>query len=146
MTEARPPDQTPRFNPNRLSAFWTTEEGDLRSGAKPGRWPSVIPASHGGPADRSKEQTEPAERLGDLFRRLHDRGALVMQLEKQPGDSPTHRFRCELPLPHAPRYRRFFQAYDTDPMRAVERVLAEVEAWQSVAQKSSRDGHPFDAR
>ena len=146
MTEAQSPDRAPRFNPNRLSAFWTTDEHDLAAGDKPRRWPSVISASHGRQADPSNERTEPTERLGELFRRLHQRGALVMRLEKHPGDSSTHRFRCELPLSHAPRYRRFFQVYDADPIRAVERVLAEVEAWQSVAPKGSHDGYAFGPR
>ena len=57
-------------------------------------------------------------------------GAAVVRLERQRGPAGNYLFRCELPLAQNPRYHRFFQAIDSQPARAVERVTHEVEAWK----------------
>jgi hypothetical protein len=72
--------------------------------------------------------------LEALYGRLEALGATVLRLEKEQAHPARYRFRCELPLPGSPGYSRFFQALDAEPAKAVQRVLADVEAWRSAAR------------
>ena len=78
----------------------------------------------------------PAEpSVEELIRRLEQMGAVVVRLERQRGPAGNYLFRCELPLPQNPRYHRFFQAVDSQPVRAALRVTHEVEAWKAALRQ-----------
>lgn len=66
--------------------------------------------------------------LAALGRRFQELGAVYYRLESWGGDPPRRRFRCEMPL-DAGRRVRFFETHDPSPLRAMERVLREVESW-----------------
>lgn len=127
-TDAKAADRPPRFTPQRVSPFWTSDVQPPPGGGPAA--PPIQPVGHVRAVVDAPRETEPSRRLEELFRRLEGLGATVLRLERQQAHPPRYRFRCEAPLPNSPRYSRFFQAFDAEPVQAVERVLAEVEAWR----------------
>jgi hypothetical protein len=116
-----------RYAPGKPAAFWPSDLADLLPlGAE------SSPAATSGPSATSQQTPGGAasETVEQLIRRLEQMGAVVMRLERQPG-AAGYLFRCELPLPHNPRYHRFFQAGDAEPARAIQRVIRDVEAWKA---------------
>ena len=89
------------------------------------------------------ERLPPAESVVDAHRfevlqkRLQDLGAAYFRLEDTGSSESRYRFRCEVPLPGNSTYQRPFEQEDMDPIRAMERVVAEVEVW-CAAQRTKR--------
>jgi hypothetical protein len=94
-------------------------------GAPPGELPatelSTQPASPGSATDQ----------FADAQKRLRQMGATYYLLEAWGSDAERFRFHCEMAIAGNPHHTRHFEKTDIDPMRAVARVLQEVEAWRS---------------
>lgn len=87
----------------------------------------------------------PAEdRLTQVQERLKQLGAYYILLESMQSPSPSYRFHVALGSGASDSTGRRFEASDSQPMRAMERVLAEVEAWS--AQRLSLRGGATDRR
>ena len=63
--------------------------------------------------------------------RLRGLGATYYRLESWGSQQPLFRFQCEMALDESPHLTRHFEATDGDPLRAMSKVLAEVEAWKA---------------
>lgn len=89
------------------------------------------------------ERLPPAESAIDsihfdaLQKRLQDLGAAYFRLEDTGSSQARYRFHCEVPLPGNSTYQRPFEQEDMDPLRAMERVVAEVEVW-CAAQRTKK--------
>ncbi len=137
----------PRSEPGKPPPFWPGDlvdlvpRGDLesRSPASPETRSPASPSSRasGGAFERSDPSSSNSDEssppsVEQLIGRLEQMGAVVMRLERKRGTA-GYFFRCELPL--RPGYHRFFQAADAEPAAAIQRVLREVEAWQSAQRR-----------
>ena len=83
-----------------------------------------------GTAEAVSVASSPASREGamqSLIAELKSMGAAYFRLETW-GD--VSEFRCEMPLPDAPRYHAFFEATDHDPLQAMQQVLEKVRHWK----------------
>ncbi|MCX7428077.1 MAG: hypothetical protein NTW96_20915 [Planctomycetia bacterium] len=63
--------------------------------------------------------------------RLRGMGATYYRLESWGSQQPLFRFQCEMALDESPHLTRHFEATDGDPLRAMSKVLAEVEVWKA---------------
>jgi hypothetical protein len=113
----------------KTSAFWPSDLASLLPGLPLD--PKAASSSPAAASSRAANSAASESNVAELMRRLEQMGAVVMRLERQRGTPGGYLFRCELPMPHNPRYHRFFQAADVQPGRAVERVARDVEAWKA---------------
>ncbi len=60
--------------------------------------------------------------------RLRDYGATYYLLERLVSGGERYRFFCQMPLASNPGHTRNFEATDTDPLRAMARVVEQVDA------------------
>lgn len=74
------------------------------------------------------------ERFTWMERRLRDLGATYYLLEAWGGDGGLFRFHCKMAIAGNAQLNRHFEATDPDPLRAMERVLLQVEAWRAGRQ------------
>ena len=92
--------------------------------------PGVIQGATGpsGPAD-------PARPAGDKFTYIQDRlrrlGATYYLLESWGSREQLYRFYCKVAVGGNSNYTHYFEATDSDPIRAMARVLQQVEAWRA---------------
>ncbi len=92
------------------------------------------------PALSARELPQPqppwlAERVEPALSKLRQLGAVEYALEHWGVGVKLFRFRCEMAV-GASRLTQQFEAVTADPQRSIERVLAEVAAWQGGAQQS----------
>jgi hypothetical protein len=66
--------------------------------------------------------------------RLRDLGATYYLLETWGTTNQQYRFHCKVPVPGNPQNTQQFDATDDDPIRAMRRVLEQVEQYRSGAQ------------
>jgi hypothetical protein len=66
-----------------------------------------------------------------LERRLRELGATQYRLETWGADGDLYRFRCLMAVSERPSHNRYFEATDADALRAMQRVLANVERWRA---------------
>jgi hypothetical protein len=71
------------------------------------------------------------DRFTWMERRLRDYGATYYLLETWATGGERYRFFCQMALANSPGHTRNFEATDTDPLRAMGRVLDQVEAWRN---------------
>jgi hypothetical protein len=71
------------------------------------------------------------DRFADAQKRLRELGATYYLLEAWGADGQHYRFHCEMAIAGNPHHTRHFEKTDSEPMRAVARVLQEVEAWRA---------------
>jgi hypothetical protein len=64
-----------------------------------------------------------------MERRLRELGANYYLLEAWGVEGGLFRFHCKMGVAGNAETNRQFEATDPDPLRAMERVLAQVEAW-----------------
>jgi hypothetical protein len=97
------------------------------------------PASEGADAHRvvSAQATQDmAERFEAIPKRLQELGAEYLRLESVDEEARQFRFVCRMPLGGSAAYSRPFEVTAADPVEAMERVLVEVEAWQTARDKT----------
>jgi len=82
-------------------------------------------ASHGPASGRS------TDRFSEVGQRLRQLGATYVLLETLGNDMQTYRFLCMMALGGDPSCTRLFEATSSSPLQAMDRVLAEVEAWKA---------------
>jgi hypothetical protein len=63
--------------------------------------------------------------------RLRGLGATYYRLESWGSQQPLFRFQCEAALDGSPHLTQHFESTDGDPLQAMGKVLAEVEAWKA---------------
>jgi hypothetical protein len=63
--------------------------------------------------------------------RLQKLGATYYLLESWGGGQQSYRFYCKMAVGGNPNYTRYFEAVETDPLRAMSRVLEQVESWHA---------------
>lgn len=66
-------------------------------------------------------------------KRLRDLGATYYLLETWGRRGELYRFHCKMAIAGNPDYTRYFEATDSDPSRAMQSVLRQVEGWRSGA-------------
>ena len=66
----------------------------------------------------------------DIQHRLRQLGATYYLLELW-GSEGQYRFYCKMALGGNPDFSRYFEATDSDPLRAMAKVLAQVESWRA---------------
>ena len=91
-------------------------------------------AAAGMPAAGSANAGSPAG-SGDQFSHIQSRlkalGATHYTLETWGTGGNSFRFQCRMAAGHSADYTRQFEATDTDPLRTMQTVLDEVEAWKA---------------
>ncbi len=94
-------------------------------GPSPPREAANSPTSHRPTSDR------PTDRFSEIGQRLRRLGATYVLLETLGNDMQTYRFLCMMALGGDPSCTRLFEATSSSPLQAMDRVLAEVEAWKA---------------
>jgi hypothetical protein len=89
--------------------------------------PEVAPASYA----NEMTQPPPAKSTDALLARLHSLGALEAELKPWGATGQAYRCQCRAANPANPTLERRFDAIDSDPRRAVEQVLADLQRWQA---------------
>ena len=82
-------------------------------------------------ADVSPASPSTAGAFLGIQQRLRGLGATYYRLESWGSQQPLFRFQCEMALDESPHLTRHFEATDGDPLRAMSKVLAEVEGWKA---------------
>ena len=100
--------------------------------ANPNQGPSASGAPGvGGPSNPSAHLVAPPDRFTLMERRLREFGATYYLLETWGNESEYYRFHCKMAIANNPAHTRTFEATDTDPLRAMGRVVEQVEAWRA---------------
>jgi hypothetical protein len=86
------------------------------------------------------ERADPSGRMQEIQRQLQRLGANYMILERIGSEANSYHFRCFMPVPGTGVYELPFKATDPDPVRAMERVLGDVESWSSAATRTAAEG------
>lgn len=72
-----------------------------------------------------------ADQFSHIQSRLKALGAMHYTLETWGPGGNSYRFQCRMAAGHSADYTRQFEATDTDPLRTMQTVLDEVEAWKA---------------
>lgn len=72
-----------------------------------------------------------ADQFSHIQARLKALGAMHYTLETWGPGGNSFRFQCRMAAGHSADYTRQFEATDTDPLRTMQTVLDEVEAWKA---------------
>jgi hypothetical protein len=100
--------------------------------ANPNPGPSANAASGlGGLSNPNAHLVAAPDRFTVMERRLREVGATYYLLETWGNDSEYYRFHCKMAIANNPTHTRQFEATDTDPLRAMGRVVEQVEAWRA---------------
>lgn len=121
-------------SPRETGLIRTVSTGSLAPREPP---PSGIHS--GNSAGGSASARSASDRFHFTQQRLRELGATYLRLQAFGRKADVYEFRCEFPMPRQPGYVKFFETTDSDPLRAMERVLADAEAWQ--ANERQRDAH-----
>ena len=71
------------------------------------------------------------DRFTVMERRLRELGATYYLLETWGNESEYYRFHCKMAIANNPTHTRQFEATDGDPLKAMGRVVEQVEAWRA---------------
>ncbi len=69
--------------------------------------------------------------LGWIQHRLQTLGAAHYRLETAGPRGEMFRFQCKMASPTNPNYVRYFEATASEPQRAMQHVLDQVDAWMA---------------
>ena len=116
------PPPTPRS-----TAIPRDTAGLMTSHEVPARLPEV---GYRVPLAPTGERPEPSDQLTRVRQRLLQLGATYCRLETWGSRQQLFRFYCRVAIADSPRYTRYFEATDVQPLVAMDEVLAEVEAWR----------------
>ncbi len=70
-----------------------------------------------------------ADRVGWIQHRLQTLGAAWYRLETAGGTGEMFRFQCKMTSPTNPNYVRYFEATSGEPVRSMQHVLDQIDAW-----------------
>jgi hypothetical protein len=117
---------------------WNAADGQVRHAmhevpAGSPRSDGSQPAGYAAGANPAAAGSTPAQtdRFTWMEHRLRDFGATYYVLELLANGGDRYRFFCQFPLANNPGRTRNFEATDTDPLRAMSRVVDQVEAWRT---------------
>lgn len=103
---------------------------DAEIGPRNSRKPSS-PASGQATAKGPSPAADANPRMLEIRKRLIKRGAQYMRLDEISGQPSAYHFSCRMPVGGRTVYSRNFNTTDSDPVRAMTRVLDQVERWQA---------------
>lgn len=83
------------------------------------------------PATGPATTAAPGDQFTQIQSRLRALGATHYTLETWGAGGNSFRFQCRMAAGHSSDYTRQFEATDTDPLRTMQTVLDEVEAWKA---------------
>jgi hypothetical protein len=66
-----------------------------------------------------------------MQRRLRELGAIYYKLENGGPKGEMFRFQCQMAVPGSPNGVQPFEAIEGDPLKAMQRVVQQVETWHS---------------
>jgi len=90
---------------------------------------TVPPALSIPPADAARTAKISSD-VDDIPKRLQQLGATYYVLESWGNDQQLYRFYCKMAVAENADYTHCFEATDTDPRQAMQRVLRQVESWR----------------
>jgi hypothetical protein len=100
-------------------------------------WPQTSAAEPYGAPHQAPGPSKPAARAGGadgqfsyVQGRLRQLGATYYLLESWGSREQLYRFYCKVAVGGNPNYTHYFEATDSDPLRAMARVLGQVETWR----------------
>jgi hypothetical protein len=87
----------------------------------------------GGPTlgSGAAETGNQGESLPRIQQRLRELGSTYSLLESWGNQGQLYRFYCKMAIGGNANYTRYFEATDSDPVRVMNRVLQQVEAWRA---------------
>lgn len=103
--------------------------------------PQVQPAAYAAEATPLEPAAPPADapdRMGWIRHRLETLGADRYRLETAGTNGEMFRFVCKMISPTNPNYVRYFEATSGEPLRAMQHVLDQVDAWMAKGDSSRR--------
>jgi hypothetical protein len=100
--------------------------GPLRDGAGQSEL-ARVPTEVRGPIASPPQRTDPVTRR---YERLRELGTTFSRLETWGPQGERFRFQCRVATGEDPTEARHFEATDSQPLGAIEKVLAEVEDWR----------------
>lgn len=81
---------------------------------------------------RRKDSSQaPKDLCTQIEYRLRELGASYYRLEHWGAEGMLYRFQCNVPMDEGTQRSRLFQATDEDRIRAMQRVLKQIESWRS---------------
>jgi hypothetical protein len=83
------------------------------------------------PGAKPRQANEPDERFTYVLDRLRELGAVYYLLETWGNEGQRFRFHCKMAIGGNSNYTRHFEATDRDALRAMGKVLAEIETWRA---------------
>jgi hypothetical protein len=138
-------DEAPRFRASHAAASTPLCQIPASSAALPSQT-AVVPAGYQTPAELTTPTPQPgANAIGenvagaaplssDPFHSIPDRlrqlGATYYLLESWGSEQQMYRFYCKMAVGGNADYTRYFEAANSDPLRAMSEVLRQVETWR----------------
>lgn len=97
---------------------------------------SLPPVTHGGSASPALLPSPAAapsafDQFTQIQQRLRQLGTTYYLLETWGSDGQSYRFYCRVPIRGDRTNSRYFEVIDTDQLRAMSRVLRQVETWRA---------------
>jgi hypothetical protein len=83
-------------------------------------------------------QVAAPDRAGWITHRLQTLGAAWYRLETAGAVGEMFRFQCKMTSPTNPNYVRYFEATSGEPLRAMQHVLDQVDAWMAARETLRR--------
>jgi hypothetical protein len=119
----------------------TTDAGSPDPAASPTRIdPQVQPAVYVAEAEPASPVPPPdsPDRMGWIQHRLQTLGAAFYRLETAGSAGEMFRFHCKMTSRTNPNYVRYFEATSSEPLRAMQHVLDQVDAWMTKGESLRR--------
>lgn len=92
------------------------------------------PTMGAGPSGQAPQTPSTVDQFTYIQDRLRQLGATYHLLESWGSREQLYRFYCKVAVGGNPNYTHYFEATDSDPLRAMTRVLGQVEAWRAGRQ------------
>jgi hypothetical protein len=115
--------------PASVIAASVVESAPLFSGPS-GHEEAVAPITESSPAGG-------VDRLPALYSQLKELGAFDPQMTAWGSSGQMYRFQCRAALGDTPAFARHFEAVAAEPLAAVQRVVANVEAWRATQREGA---------
>jgi hypothetical protein len=85
----------------------------------------------GGPSGQAAQARSAGDQFTIIQGRLRELGATYYLLESWGSQHQLYRFYCKMAIGGNPNYTHYFEATDSEPLRAMARVLRQVETWRA---------------